>query len=127
MAAMRLPLTTTLVFSGPSGRTTVAPRISVVTLLPFKGRGWPSIVRPLVDCCWRRTRMVDILEGVDASPAALHPPAVPAMKEPLDLRRTCSSFRQALPRRGFLQAGVLGTAGLSLPSLLAHEAAASPS
>jgi uncharacterized protein (DUF1501 family) len=44
------------------------------------------------------------------------------------LRRTCPEFRRsaAASRRGFLQAGLLGTAGLSLGSLLRQEAAAAP-
>ncbi len=46
-----------------------------------------------------------------------------------DLRRTCREFRQrqAIDRRGFLKAGVLGTAGLSLADLLRHEASAAGS
>jgi hypothetical protein len=48
------------------------------------------------------------------------------MSDPLDLSRTCRSFRSAVSRRGFLHAGLLGTAGLSLSQLLAHEAAAAP-
>ena len=47
-----------------------------------------------------------------------------------NLRRTCSQFRQLetsqASRRGFLQAGALGTTGLSLAHLLRSEAAAAP-
>jgi len=47
-----------------------------------------------------------------------------------NLRRTCSQFRQletnGASRRGFLQAGALSTAGLSLAHLLRSEAAAAP-
>src|SRR5262245_65864447 len=46
------------------------------------------------------------------------------MNDPHDLGRTCQTFRRNIDRRGFLHAGVLGTAGLSLPALLMHEAAA---
>src|SRR5258708_2561958 len=44
------------------------------------------------------------------------------------LRQGCAEFRrrQTIDRRGFLKVGVLGTAGLSLASLLQHEAAAGP-
>jgi hypothetical protein len=44
----------------------------------------------------------------------------------LDPRRTCPDFRRQLgiSRRGFLQAGMLGTSGLSLAGLLRAEAAA---
>jgi uncharacterized protein DUF1501 len=48
------------------------------------------------------------------------------MSDPLDFRRTCAPFRRSFSRRGFLHAGVLGTAGLSLAQLLAQEAAAAP-
>src|SRR6266436_865643 len=43
-----------------------------------------------------------------------------------DLSRTCAEFRrrQAMDRRGFVKAGVLGTAGLTLADLLRHEARA---
>ncbi|MEQ8789754.1 MAG: DUF1501 domain-containing protein [Pirellulaceae bacterium] len=42
------------------------------------------------------------------------------------LRRTCGEFRRQIDvsRRGFLKAGALGAAGLSLPNLLRHEAQA---
>ena len=48
------------------------------------------------------------------------------MNEPWNLRRTCREFREraALSRRGFVHAGVLGTAGLSLASLLQNDARA---
>lgn len=49
------------------------------------------------------------------------------MSDLFSLRRTCSQFRQAsATRRGFLHAGVLGTAGLSLAGLLQNEARATP-
>ena len=42
-----------------------------------------------------------------------------------DLRRTCSEFRrQAVDRRGFLKAGMLGTCGISLAELLRQESLA---
>ena len=48
------------------------------------------------------------------------------MSDPLSLRRTCRQFRQhsRSSRRGFVQAGFLGAAGLSLTALLRAEAAA---
>lgn len=47
------------------------------------------------------------------------------MGDSWNLKRTCSEFRQnAASRRGFLKAGMLGAAGLSLSQLLRHEAAA---
>jgi hypothetical protein len=46
------------------------------------------------------------------------------MSDPLDSGRTCRPFRRSINRRGFLHAGILGTAGLALSELLSHEAAA---
>ena len=47
------------------------------------------------------------------------------MSDAFQLSRTCRDFRTSqASRRGFLHAGVLGTAGLSLASLLRGEAAA---
>ncbi len=48
------------------------------------------------------------------------------MVDSFQLRRTCAEFQQRAraSRRGFLKAGVLGTAGLSLAELLRHEASA---
>jgi hypothetical protein len=48
------------------------------------------------------------------------------MSDESNLRRTCREFRRrhAIDRRGFLKAGVLGAAGLSLAELLRHDAAA---
>ena len=50
------------------------------------------------------------------------------MSDPLSLRRTCRQFRaqSRLNRRGFVHAGVLGTAGLTLVELLRTEAIAAP-
>jgi phosphodiesterase/alkaline phosphatase D-like protein len=50
------------------------------------------------------------------------------MSDPLSLRRTCPQFRaqSRLNRRGFVHAGVLGTAGLSLAQLLRTDAIAAP-
>ncbi len=42
-----------------------------------------------------------------------------------DLSRTCSEFRR-MNRRGFVKAGVLGSAGLTLGNLLRQQAAAGP-
>jgi len=46
-----------------------------------------------------------------------------------NLQRTCRQFREraAISRRGFLQAGVVGSAGLSLAGLLRSEAAGAAS
>jgi hypothetical protein len=48
------------------------------------------------------------------------------MSDPFSLKRTCRAFRgqAAVNRRGFLQVGALGAAGLSLAGLLRREAAA---
>lgn len=47
------------------------------------------------------------------------------MSDPFAVRRTCGEFRKStLSRRAFVQAGLLGTAGLSLSQLLRSEAAA---
>ena len=52
------------------------------------------------------------------------------MSDVWNLRRTCPQFRRLetsqASRRGFLHAGVIGTAGLSLANLLRSEAAAAP-
>lgn len=49
------------------------------------------------------------------------------MSDHWDQRRTCSEFRRHdISRRGFVRAGVLGAAGLSLADLLRGEAIASP-
>ncbi len=47
------------------------------------------------------------------------------MSDFADPGRTCRSFRAGFSRRGFLQAGLLGTAGLSLSELLRAEASGS--
>ncbi|MDA1051671.1 MAG: DUF1501 domain-containing protein [Planctomycetota bacterium] len=49
------------------------------------------------------------------------------MTDQWDRNRTCSEFRrQPISRRGFVRAGVLGAAGLSLADLLRGEAVAAP-
>src|SRR5437870_13275528 len=63
-------------------------------------------------------------------PPPRQPLESPPMSDFWNLRRTCSQFRQLelsqASRRGFLQAGALSTAGLSLAHLLRSEAAAAP-
>jgi len=50
------------------------------------------------------------------------------MTDPVALQHGCAEFRRrpTINRRGFLKIGALGTASLSLASLLQHEAAAGP-